>query len=108
MLDKTSAKKHIEAFIKFHILWDEVHEEQAKMFGFDDQAPFFNKMGRIHQNYLEHIQELIGDKEDWVGWFLFENDCGEKGYEVSWKNRNGETELRNVHSIDDLLDVIYG
>jgi hypothetical protein len=39
-------------------------------------------------DYIGLLEELVGDKDGWIAWYVFENGFGEKGLEA--KMPNGE------------------
>lgn len=51
--------------------------------------------------FIKNMREKYGDKADWIGWFVFENDYGEKGLEAGNKGKE-----KPVRTAKDLLKLI--
>jgi len=52
--------------------------------------------------HVKTIERLIGDKNETIDWYIWENNCGSKGLEAG---NNDET--RPIKTIDDLIWIIY-
>lgn len=50
------------------------------------------------------IADIIDDKEEWVYWYVFENDWGENGLEGTDKNGN----VILLMTLEDLWELIKG
>lgn len=48
------------------------------------------------------IADIVDDKEEWIYWYVFENDWGENGLEYTDKNGNAF----KLGSLEDLWDLI--
>lgn len=48
------------------------------------------------------ITDIVDDKEEWIYWYVFENDWGENGLEYTDKNGNAF----KLGSLEDLWDLI--
>lgn len=48
------------------------------------------------------IADIVGDKEEWIYWYVYENDWGENGLEYVDKNGDAST----LESLEDLWDLI--
>jgi len=69
-----------------------------------------NPEGPVHLCYYElfsaygHlVGEKVGDNNDWLGWFIWENDCGKNAMEArapSWKK------ARKIRTVKDLEAII--
>lgn len=66
--------------------------------------PDFNyfSFGRIESDYTWFLKEMFDDKDDWIGYFIYECDFGKKPMEV--KLANGKTfKLRTTKQLYELL-----
>jgi len=52
--------------------------------------------------YLKTVQTVLGDTEDdWIGWYIYENGCGEYEYKAGW----GE-DMFKIKNVDDLIKIM--
>lgn len=76
---------------------------------------FMDKIGEfaeVKEDYFEDaysvtscaedmLAQLVGDKADWISWYIWENDCGKRGMEA------GELgNLKEIRSVGDLVELI--
>ena len=80
---------------------DMQYESLRKLVGGNAESPLFNATYRAFERYTDMLAKLVGDRDGWLCWFLYENDCGEKGHEATI---NGKT--INVRCVKDLERVI--
>ena len=59
--------------------------------------------GKFLSDYISLVAKLVGDKGEWVEWFVWENNFGDKGGLVTWNN--GKVEVK-VKTVKDLYRVI--
>lgn len=50
------------------------------------------------------IADIVDDKEEWIYWYVYENDWGENGLEGTDKNGN----VILLMTLEDLWDLIKG
>ena len=50
---------------------------------------------------MQEVMQKIGDDSNWLDWFIFENDCGEKAMEAGY-----DKNLKPIKTIDDLIELI--
>jgi hypothetical protein len=72
---KRWAARHAELSAQLHAL--------VKIVGGDFGAPLFAAAWNAWNDYTETLGRLVGDHEDWLGWFEHENDMGRKGLAVT-------------------------
>jgi hypothetical protein len=53
---------------------------------------------------IKLVAELIGDTKEGLEWFIYDNECGEKGLEA----RAGENEMHKINTVDDYIELIKG
>ena len=63
---------------------------------------FVESFFKLISLHVKTIERLIGDKNETIDWYLWENNCGSKGLEAG---NNDET--RPIKTIDDLIWLIY-
>ena len=60
----------------------------------------------MFDSYLETVAKIIGDDFGSISWFIWENDCGKKGFEVHFKNSSGDIKKIQVKTVEDIVEVI--
>lgn len=58
-------------------------------------------VGALVKDQIQLVAALIGDTENGLNWFIYENDCGAKGYEAGI-----DGDLRPIRTIDDYLWLV--
>ena len=64
-------------------------------------SELFDRTFRCFDRYKEAVSEIVGDKSDWIGWYIYDNDCGKNGLEAGH-----EDNMKSIETIDDLLELI--
>lgn len=57
----------------------------------------------LFEAYREQVRSRIDDKEDWIGWFMYENDFGARGFNAKPSDKH---ELKEIRTVDDLVWLI--
>jgi hypothetical protein len=52
-------------------------------------------------SYLKVLSELVGDKDKWIEWYIFENDCGKKAFEAGYDKK-----LKPIKTASQLVQLI--
>lgn len=88
----TTTKKKYREIEKF---WDGF----CDLFGsYSDKLVEMTSLSEI----IGTIADIVDDKEEWIYWYVYENDWGENGLEYVTKNGNAST----LGSLEDLWDLI--
>ena len=80
-----------------------VYKNLRQMFDAAPECEVISIADDIHEEYTKLVAEKVGDEDNWLDWYLFENDAGEKGFEAkaaNWKKG------RKIKTLEDLLDLI--
>ena len=88
-------------------LFDSFGELEKLVGTFSENSPLWNSMCSIDNAFQKSVSLNISDTEmpdgtTWLNWFVYDNECGEKGYTAAV---NGG-ENRSIKTIEDLLDLI--
>lgn len=67
----------------------------------DPNSTLYEAVWRTFDVMVNAMSVAIGDKNEWLAWYIFENDCGRKGYSAGYGN-----DLKPVTSILGLLEII--
>lgn len=68
----------------------------------DCDACLYQFAEKLVSDQIRLIAAIIGDTKDGLEWFIYENECGEKGMQAGI---DGE-DLREIRSIDDYLWLV--
>ena len=93
--------KQINTLVSSYRKLDSVLDSLNASVGLDLDSPLFTVSWATFQLALTTTATLIGDKAEWLDWYIYENDCGDKGYEAGPKEA-----MRSIRSVEDLLWLI--
>lgn len=101
-LNRDETKALIESLVECRQASEVARLQAAKAIGCRPENPLFDAMFKMEQLAIESVAKLIGDKGEWLDWFIWENDCGKKGMRCSIGSLG---KMKAIHTIDDLLDA---
>lgn len=104
-LNRDETKALIESLVECHQAGEVARLQAAKAIGCRPENPLFDAMSKMETLAIESVAKLIGDKGEWLDWFILENDCGKRGMQCSVGSTD---EMKAIHTIDDLLDTMGG
>ena len=64
-------------------LWQTQYEALQALTKCGPEAPIALAMGQMWDAYTNAVAREVGDQNDWLDWYCWENDMGEKGLEVT-------------------------
>lgn len=94
-------KEAVEKFIKIHKQKKLLIDKLQELFGFTDSVMLYDTLFAMEDFSIELVEEIVDDKEKWIEWFVYENDCGEKELEAGRQDN-----LKKIKTVDDLLELI--
>lgn len=100
-MDRLEKKEVIARVIGNYVGLQESFNTLNKAIGDTTGGPFFDRMWRMFDEYMASAETLIGDKEKWLGWFVYDNSCGASELKAGLGRR-----LKKIKTVDDLLDLI--
>lgn len=68
------------------------------------ESPLIEAAYSVFDSYTECLSEVIGDKDEWLVWYCWENNMGERKFGVYL---DGEEKERPIESLEDLADLIW-
>lgn len=69
-----------------------------KFFNVNVDGEFINAIYRSLEDYTSCVEKLTGyDENEWVSWYIFDNDCGKKGLLANDKR---------ITSVEDLVNIL--
>lgn len=81
---------------------DDLRDTVAATFGTNPESKFDDAIEQNLQAYTRMVAKQVGDEGEWLDWYRFENDFGEKGLEAGPNN----APHRKICNIEDLLWLI--
>jgi len=94
-------KETIEKFIKIYKQRELLIDKLQELFGFTDSVMLYDTLFAMEGFSIELVEEIVDDKDKWIEWFVYENDCGEKELEAGPRDN-----LKKIKTVDDLLELI--
>ena len=80
---------------------DRAYESFRKLTGCIPESEIAQALYQPFDRYTDAVSKLVGDQGKWLEWFIWDNGCGEKGYEA---HIGGKT--IKVYNVKDLERVI--
>jgi hypothetical protein len=65
-------------------------------------GPFFDAIWKPFDSYAALVSDTIEDDNEFVQWFIWDNDCGKRAFKVTFKNGKSI----KVKTVKDLIKVI--
>jgi len=110
--------KELESYIRevvnlqkeFDSFWDKAEE----MFNMDPESKFFERLTVPIDKAVTYIDSELakyGATDSWMGYFVYENDCGERKFTVNIPTDNGYEKVYTLNSVDtfiNFLELEYG
>lgn len=90
-----NVKRESEFMKKFHELFGEYP-------GIHSETCLYRFVNDLLTDQINIVATLIGDTKAGLNWFLFENECGDKGYEAGID----EGEVRPIKTVEDYLWLV--
>lgn len=72
----------------------------------DIDSPMCNAIYNTFDRYTRAVEKLVGDEKGLLGWFIYDNKCGERGYEVNVTDKHGVTHDIAVCTLNDLIRAL--
>ena len=67
---------------------DDFYTRFQKITGCVPESDLGQALLRPFVNYTEALSKLVNDQGAWLSWFIWENDCGAKAYEVNFGKKH--------------------
>ena len=93
--------KRIETLVDTYCKLEGAFDSLNTSIGLDPNSLLFNASWKAFHLALNATAELIGDKFEWLDWYIYENQCGTKGLEAGPKDGT-----KPINNPEDLLWVI--
>lgn len=80
--------------------------ETLDCLGLEPESPVYSAFYAQIDAYTRQVAHDVGDKADWLTWYLYENSMGDRAGEVTWKDVKGRRFRVSVADVETLLLVI--
>ena len=100
-MSREDARKWILKVVDAKARVDQQWHQLDRLLGCDTESPFGQAMWKPIEVLIDAVAELIG-AGDSLSWFIWDNESGDRSLQHSLPNG----EMRNVGSVDNLLDVL--
>lgn len=104
-MKRKEIKKKIEEVLKYHAELDAQWGVLEKTLGIDTSVGLANLTWSVFDSYTDCISREIGDEDQWLSWFIFDNRLGYGGLKAS---AGLGCKMKLVENIDDLVELIKG
>ena len=92
----------LELWQRVYREWQTQYEALQALTRCGPEAPIALAMGRMWDAYTNAVAREVGDENDWLEWYCWENDMGAKGLEA--QSTSGKT--IKVRTVAHLARVI--
>ena len=82
---------------------NKVYESLHEMYDCSPESKAVRVIFDTFENYTKSVAIIIEDEDDWLEWYLYDNECGKKeltAKAITWKNH------KKIKNVKDLLDII--
>lgn len=94
-------KELVQKVVDRHAAISDVFDDLGRIVGCCAESPLFDGVWDVFELLIETTSALIGDKCEWLAWYINENGSGAKRYEAGF-----DGQMRRIGSVDDLLWLI--
>ena len=95
--------KILQKWEKQHTQIDDAYKLVSQIFNIDCDSPVISPTFEMFDTYTDVVAELVGDKDEWLQWYAWENDFGKKAMRAKaskWKS------MRSIKNVKALLSLI--
>jgi hypothetical protein len=93
--------KILDETVRLYKELDDACDAFAELTGATYDKGLFDKVWRCVEYHRRHTAALIGDTNEWIDWYIYENDCGAKAHKAGRTNK-----MRKIRTTRDLLRLI--
>ena len=80
-------------------------EGMISFVGGDYESPLPNAVFKAFDSYVDLVEKHCGENyfnSHWVSWFIFENDCGDRGFECVGTDKK----KKKIKTVKDLVEFV--
>jgi len=53
--------------------------------------------------YTNFLSEKLGDEDGWLEWYIYDNDCGRRGFAAKASNWKKYKKIKNLKDLENLI-----
>jgi hypothetical protein len=98
--------KLVEDLVKHAQKRNELSDKFDELFGafLGGSDSYYSRfIDNLFDDQIKLVAEIIGDTKEGLGWFIYDNECDEKGMEAGV----GKNALRKINTVDDYISLIF-
>lgn len=96
-MNKKEKVKLINTYIAHQKAIDEQIVILDNLFGTTIEGKLIESMYEALEGYLDCVEKLLGyDVDQWLHWYVFDNDCGKRGFTINGKSISSTTQFVNM------------
>jgi len=100
-MESNNRKQSVERLISLIERYGQVSLELRLSVGYSVESVFGALVNELFEMHVESVADAIGDRSEWLWWFILENDCGKKEHLAGFKD-----DMREICCVDDLFWLI--
>lgn len=100
-MKNSEIEKRIEELVQLKKELDEVYENLYTLTNLSPESKLVSVMYKPLDKYMILLQECINDNVGWINWFVWDNNCGERGLEAGYTGN-----MKPIKTVNDLIMLI--
>lgn len=101
MSNKQELIKAITKVVVNYQKMDEAWTTALKVFDGSPENPLYIATWGVFDDYIDLVNELHCIDDDWLHWFIYDNECGEKKMEAGFANK-----MRPIVDVESFVDML--
>ena len=102
-MDKKQIQVYVDEIINQFNKIESMYDKLNEIFTLDPGAPIATIVYETFNLYVKATSQIIGDKDNWIDWYIWDNDCGKKGFEAKTHEFN---KMKKINTTKDLVKLI--
>ena len=100
-IDSMKATKAIKKVIDAHKAVNDAFDTLESALGVQPDFGFFNECWKAMEASLKAVSIAVGDKDNWISWFVYENDYGRGALKAGYDGK-----LKKIRTVKGLVRLI--
>jgi hypothetical protein len=99
-MEKKEKIRLITDLVAEHRSLDKINSEVYSVFGAGD-GKLLKFLWRVFDKWVASVAATVGDTQEWISWYIFDNDCGKRGFEAGYDGK-----MVKITSVKKLVELI--
>jgi hypothetical protein len=100
-VNKAEQKKLVEKLVEWIKGYEFIRKDLYLSIGYSAETILGDSVSKLFELSVEAVANAIEDPDEWLWWFILENECGKKQHSAGYKDV-----LKNICTVDDLFWLI--